>query len=111
MGPPPNFQISESRTDGSVRLSLTGELDFAVAPLLDDRLTRLRISKAPVSLDLSHLEFVDSTGLRLLIRAAADARTKHWQFRIEPDIAPEVMRLFRLVHLDTFLMYGEPPVA
>jgi anti-anti-sigma factor len=111
MGPPPNFQIHESRVNGTVRLTLTGELDFAATPQLDARLTRLRVSKSPVSLDLSHLEFVDSTGLRLLIRAAADARTKHWQLRIEPDIAPPVLRLFRLVHLDRFLMAEEPPVA
>jgi anti-anti-sigma factor len=103
MGPPPNFQIRESLMDGALRLSLTGELDFATAALLEDRLRRLRVKKSPVSLDLSHLDFIDSTGLRLLIQMAGDARMKRWPFRIEPDVAPEVMRLFKLVHLDRFL--------
>jgi anti-anti-sigma factor len=110
MRPPPNFEIHESRINGYLRLSLTGDLDFAATPLLEDRLTRLRATKSPVSLDLSHLDFVDSTGLGLLIRTAGDARIKHWQLRIEPNVAPQVRRLFRLVHLDHFLTGGEQPV-
>ena len=110
MGPPPTFQIHESRTNGRLRLSLTGELDLATTKVLDDRLTRLRATRSPVSLDLSQLDFVDSTGLRLLIQIVGDARIKHWQLRIEPDVAPEVMRLFRLVHLDRFLAAGEPAI-
>ena len=108
MGPPASFWIDESRTNGSVRLSLMGELDLAAAPLLDDRLTRLRATKSPVRLDLSRLDFIDSTGLHLLVRAVGEARIKHWQFQIEPDVAPQVMRLFRLVHLDRFVAGGEP---
>jgi anti-anti-sigma factor len=107
MGPPPNFQIRESRTDGALRLSLTGELDFATTPVLEDRLARLRAKRAPVSLDLSQLEFIDSTGIRLLIQTVGDARIKRWQLRIEPDVAPQVMGLFRLVHLDRFLASGQ----
>jgi anti-anti-sigma factor len=110
MGPPPTFRIYESRTNGSVRLSLTGELDLVATPVLEDRLTRLRATKSRVRLDLSNLDFIDSTGLHLLIRAVGDARIKHWQLRIEPDVAPQVMRLFRLVHLDHFLAGGEPPI-
>ena len=107
MGPLPTFHIEESRANGTLRLSLTGELDFATAPVLEDRLARLRARKSPVSLDLSRVAFIDSTGLRLLIQSVGDARIKHWQLRIEPDVAPEVMRLFKLVHLDRFLAEGE----
>jgi anti-anti-sigma factor len=82
---------------------LTGELDLATASVLEDRLAWLRARKSPVRLDLSHLDFIDSTGLHLLIRTVGDARIAHWQLRIEPDVAPQVMRLFRLVHLDRFL--------
>jgi anti-anti-sigma factor len=110
MGPPRTFQIHESRTNGCLRLSLTGELDLVTAPVLEDRLTRLRATKSPVGLDLSHLDFVDLTGVHLLIQAVGDARIKHWQLRIEPDVAPQVMRLFRLVHLDRFLAGGGPPI-
>jgi anti-anti-sigma factor len=98
------FAIHESQTDGCARLSLTGELDLESVSILEDRLTRLRASKSPVRLDLSKLEFIDSTGLHLLIRSVGDAHMKGWQLQIERDVAPEVMRLFRLVHLDRFVL-------
>jgi anti-anti-sigma factor len=102
-GLPPTFEIHESQLDGCLRLSLTGELDLVSTPVLEDRLTRLRAKKSPVRLDLSSLEFIDSTGLDLLIRTIGDARLRRWQLQIEPEVAPQVMRLFRLVHLDRFV--------
>jgi anti-anti-sigma factor len=109
-GPPPIFTIHESRMNGSVRLSLTGELDLGTAPVLEDRLTPLRATKSPVTLDLSRLDFIDSTGLHLLVRMVGDARIKHWQLRIDPDVSRQVMSVFKLVHLDRFLAGGEPPI-
>jgi anti-sigma B factor antagonist/stage II sporulation protein AA (anti-sigma F factor antagonist) len=95
--------------NGSFRLSLTGELDLGTTPELEDRLTRLRAANSPVTLDLSRLNFIDSTGLHLLVRMVGDARIKHWQLRIEPDVSPQVTRVFRLVHLDRFLARDDRP--
>ena len=102
-GPPADLAIEESHSGVVVRLSLTGELDLGSAQLLEDRLARLRVAKSPVRLDLSRLEFIDSTGLHLLVRTVGDAQIKGWDLEIEPDVAPEVMRLFKLVHLDRFV--------
>jgi anti-anti-sigma factor len=101
--PQPQFEIHESEENGRLRLSLEGELDLASTPALEDRLTRLRAKKRPVRLNLSKLEFIDSTGLRLLIRATGEARTNGWQFEIEEDLAPTVRGLFKLVHFDHFV--------
>ena len=102
--PSPQFDIREIQHDGHVRLSLEGELDMASAPVLEDRLTRFRAKKQAVRLDLSKLAFIDSTGLRLLIRAVGDARSAgSWQLEIEGDLAPTVRGLFRLVHFDSFV--------
>jgi anti-anti-sigma factor len=101
--PPPVFEIHESRTDQWLRLSLSGELDRASMPALEDRLTRLRAARSPVRLDLSRLEFIDSSGIRLLIQTIGEARGKHWELEIEPELTPQVMRLFRLVHLDRYV--------
>lgn len=103
MGPRPPFAISESTADGVLRLTLTGELDRWSVPLLEDRLGRLRVVREPVRLDLSKLDFIDSTGVRLLIQSVGDARIKHWQFQIERELAPQVSSLFRLMHLDRFI--------
>jgi anti-anti-sigma factor len=104
--PRPSLKIRETRADGWLRLSLTGDLDLASAPVLDDRLARFRAVKAPVRLDLSKLDFIDSTGIHLLVRTLGEARLKKWELHIERDVSPEVMRLFRLVHLDHFVWTG-----
>jgi anti-anti-sigma factor len=102
--PPPPFAISESRTDGWLRLSLTGELDRAAAPQLESRLASLRVNRSRVKLDLSHLDFIDSSGIHLLVQTIGEARLKHWEVEIEPDLSPQVQRLFKLVHLDRFVL-------
>lgn len=102
--PPPTFNIIESQIDGWLRLSLTGELDRAAAPSLEHRLTRLRVSRSPVRLDLSNLDFIDSSGIHLLVQTIGEARLKHWQVEIEPELSPQVKRLFKLVHLDRFVL-------
>jgi anti-anti-sigma factor len=104
------FAIHQLQDQDQVRLSLEGELDLASTPLLDDRLTRLRAKKRAVRLDLSRLEFIDSTGLRLLIRAVGDARASGWHLEISGDLAPTVRGLFKLVHFDQFVgADGERP--
>jgi anti-anti-sigma factor len=105
-GPPSSFEIQESQLNGWARLTLTGELDLLSAPELDGRLARFRAVKSPVSLDLSRLEFIDSTGLHMLVRAVGEARIKGWELEIEPDVSAPVMSAFRLVGLDRFLDRG-----
>ena len=103
MEPPPTFEIYETHDNGWHRLSLTGELDMGSAPMLEDRLARLRATRSPVRLNLSQLEFIDSTGIHLLVRTIGDAKIKAWELKIERDVSPQVMRLFRLVRLDRFV--------
>ena len=101
--PRPGFEIRESRSDHTLRLSLTGELDLAATPILEDRLTSLRAKRSPVVLDLSNLAFIDSTGMRLLVRMVGHARTTRWQLQIEPRVTPAVMQLLRLMHVECIL--------
>jgi anti-anti-sigma factor len=103
---PNSFAIHESQVDGYVRLTLTGELDLLATPVLEDRLSRLRAFKSPVRLDLSQLEFIDSTGLHLLVRTIGDARIKKWPLKIEPEVSPPVRSAFRLAQLDRFIAAG-----
>ena len=101
MGPPPSLEIEESRTDAGTRLSLSGELDLGSCATLEDRLAHLRATRSPVRLNLSRLEFIDSTGIHLLIRTVGEARIKGWQLEIERDIHPQAMRMFRRLKADS----------
>jgi anti-anti-sigma factor len=94
--------MEESQGDAQITLSLRGELDMGSTRILEDRLTRLRAKKRAVVLDLAELQFIDSTGLHLLVRAMADARTDGWNLCIAPEVSPTVRRLFGLVHFNPF---------
>ena len=109
--PPPTFEIRENRSERTLRLSLAGELDLATTPILEDRLTSLRAKRSPVVLDLSKLEFIDSTGIRLLVRMVGDARTTRWQLQIEPHVTEPVMQVLKLAHVERILASGDTTTA
>jgi anti-sigma B factor antagonist len=61
-----------SERDGDIHVvELIGELDLDGAPRLEAELLRVEASDAvSIIVDLSALEFIDSTGIRLLLMAA-----------------------------------------
>ena len=68
------FRVVEGRDQhGVLRLTMIGELDLAVADRLSAHLDQLSSDRTRVRLDLSRLEFIDSSGIRVLIRAAQHA--------------------------------------
>jgi anti-sigma B factor antagonist len=96
----PYFEIDELQDGEFVRLRLTGELDLGSAPALEQRLAQLRAENQAVRLDLSELEFIDSSGIHLLIGAFNDPRDDGWRLEIEPQLSSQVDRVFRLAGLD-----------
>jgi anti-sigma B factor antagonist len=82
-----------------VRLCLLGELDIASAPVLKYRLERLSAEKRRVRLDLSGLDFIDSSGIYLLVKAFNDASSDGWQFEVDPCLSPKTALTFRLAKL------------
>jgi anti-anti-sigma factor len=61
-----------------------------------------------VVLDLRGLTFMDSTGLRLVIRWDTTAREEGFRFAIVPG-TDVVQRVFRLTGMDEHLSVAEPP--
>jgi anti-sigma B factor antagonist len=94
------FEIHQHHEHGRLRLQLTGELDLASAPVLEDQLERLRADRQPVRLDLSRLGFMDSTGIHLLITAFNQAKWDGWRFEVDPELSPQVEQLFKLTGLE-----------
>ncbi|HEX2086654.1 MAG TPA: STAS domain-containing protein, partial [Solirubrobacteraceae bacterium] len=62
----------ESRSPAEATLKLSGELDLVTAPMLHAELARHHARGHRVVLDLSDVEFLDSTGLVLLMQSARD---------------------------------------
>lgn len=100
----PQFEIDEQRDQsGAVCLRLVGEFDLVVAHQLNERLEELKRSAATVKLDLSQLQFMDSTGLRVVVTAMLDAQQNGWNLEVDRRLAPPVARLLELVQADKLL--------
>jgi anti-sigma B factor antagonist len=70
MGVQDHLRIAVSEEDDRVVLSLDGELDMASAPLLQRAVENVELARRPLLvLDLERLEFIDSTGLRIILSA------------------------------------------
>ena len=66
----------ERDADGNVMLRVTGTLERGTAALLDGILQALWTDPAPVTLDLSGVDQIDSRGLEVLLNAEAQARER-----------------------------------
>jgi anti-anti-sigma factor len=65
------LEITRDDTADGVVVRLSGELDLATVPLLEDAVAGATATPdVPVALDLSGVRLVDSTGLRALLTAA-----------------------------------------
>jgi anti-anti-sigma factor len=77
---------------------LSGELDLPNAPLLDQALEEPKVSGAPsVVLDLQELRFLDSSGLRAILRAQRVADRRGQGFAITEG-SGQVQRLLGITH-------------
>ena len=86
-----------------------GELDLDTAHVVEQQLADLRGDGCErLVLDLRGLRFMDSTGLRLVIRWDTAAREHGFAFAIVPGIEV-VDRVFRLTGMDGHLTVAEPP--
>ena len=94
--PLPPFACDVEPERDSVRVRLAGALDMATAPILAAQLRELRESGfRRLVIDLGRLDFIDSTGLRLLLAQDADARQDGFSIAVVPG-KPAVQRVFEL---------------
>lgn len=108
--PPSALTISQLRESDVVRLKLVGELDLATVPRLEERLNQLRKEKVGVRLDLSEVDFIDSSGIGLLYLAVQEARDGGFSIQVEPVLTPAVRRALGLVQLEDFIVANGQPV-
>ena len=93
------FAAETERLDnGTVVVKASGELDLSTAPELEDRIHTALAGGDELVLDLSELEFIDSTGVHVVMRAFKAAEQRGAGFAIT-GAAGEVLRVFELVGL------------
>lgn len=91
------FRVDVRNPPGAIVLALTGELDLATSPVLERELNQAFAStdREPVVIDLGALEFMDSTGLNVLVRAHQRADDSARRFGLIRG-RPQVQRLLTL---------------
>lgn len=103
------LNVDIQKSDGRAQIALSGELDISSARRVEDELAAVQSrSLELLVLDLRELEFMDSTGLRLIVRADEAARANGTRFVIVRGPEP-VQRVFKIVGLDDRLEMADAP--
>jgi anti-sigma B factor antagonist len=109
----PAFAVDVRQVEGRSVVALAGELDLATAPELRQQLGLLaEDGKHHVTLDLTHLDFVDSTGLSVFVMAFNRAHAAGGSMVISNPSLP-VMRIFEITGLTSVFTIAtdEEPVS
>ena len=108
----PSFEIRESvDADGAARVTLIGELDIAVADSVEERLRQMRDEQRRARLDLSQLEFIDSSGVRVLVLGLKHSRESGHQLEVDQTVSGPVKRMIEIMGIGNALWPAGPPAA
>ena len=87
-------------------IELVGELDFTTAQQLEAVLDGMMVIPKHIIVDMSELKFIDSTGLRLLLRASTLVEGRMWV----RGASRHVSRVLELSGVAKFFCMEEDPV-
>jgi anti-anti-sigma factor len=106
-----SFDITLTRTPGRATLTLVGELDITTTPRLSKYLSTLaQTHQGLIVIDLRQLTFLDSTGVRALVRADSYARRDGWNLAIVKG-PPQVQRVLEICGLTEVLPLADEPLG
>jgi anti-anti-sigma factor len=107
----PGFDLHVERRGTTAILRVSGELDITGAERLETCIQELAgNSPDTVVIDLRDVSFMDSTGLRSLIRARALGSEAQWSLKLlrGPD---SIHRVFELTKMDDLFDFVDPSEA
>ena len=95
-----DLQVSTREESGRTVVAAIGEVDVYTAPTLDEELTRLVDAGASsLVIDLSGVDFLDSTGLSVIVKALEAVRSRDGRLDVVVT-AERVAKVFRITGLD-----------
>lgn len=96
--------VRQTQGGDSTRLALHGELDLANAQTLEMTLYEALHRGDEVVVDMAKLEFLDSTGISVLVLALRSPDAERLSFL--PSESPAVCRLLSMTGMDERLGFG-----
>ena len=103
-----NLSLETSRAGRAAVIALSGELDLAGAAALEQELARLEEDLEAVVLDLRGVEFMDSSGLRLIALSNQQAHERGSRLVLVPG-SDQVMRVFDITRMRERLEFVDDP--
>lgn len=103
-----SFQVRLRSAERAAVIVVSGELDLASAPVLEEELNRAADGADLLIVDLRELEFIDSTGLGLLIKANRQAEAAGRRFAIVRGQS-QVQRLLGVTGIEQRLTLVDAP--
>ncbi len=95
-----DLRLDLAEQSGWAVLSVGGEVDVATAPRLRERLLTLVNDRSyRIVVDLTAVDFIDSTGLGVLIGALKRVRTHEGDLRLVCS-EPRILKVFEITGLD-----------
>jgi anti-anti-sigma factor len=102
------FRIALVLNGAEVVVVLAGELDLVSAAVLERQVRTLRPAFDPIVLDLRRIDFIDSSGLRLLLSLRNDAKRDGKGLILVPG-RPQIQRIFDLTATRGLFDWRDPP--
>jgi anti-sigma B factor antagonist len=106
---PTRFEIAVGGERETKIIWVAGELDLSTVPALTHRVdSQFGESLTTLTLDLSDLTFMDSSGLRLLIELNQRAQREAWRLILIPSKHESANTVLRVTGADTALPFETP---
>ncbi len=101
--PPDDISLTVTAAEGGAWaiVSVRGEIDVSTAGSLEEAVRTCLASSGRVIIDLSGVQFMDSTGLNVLIRAQSSSNDDPSEVLRLAGVPDRVSKLLRLTQLDS----------
>jgi stage II sporulation protein AA (anti-sigma F factor antagonist) len=101
MATPKDFQVTTSMgEDDTVLIAVRGELDIATAKQLEGPFKLAISDRRPLVLDLSECPFIDSTGLRLVLRTHQELSGEEPRQPMAVVVHANLRKMFSITAID-----------
>jgi anti-anti-sigma factor len=102
------FELLSERDAGGERITVRGEMDFSVIGDVDREMRRAEATDAArIVLELDELEFMDASGVRLLLSASERSQGNGGRLRITRAQSPQVQRVLELTGVGEVLPFAD----
>jgi anti-anti-sigma factor len=97
------FRVESRRVGSYHELELIGELDISTAPILEEAIDKMSPIPDHIKVDMSQLDFIDSVGLRLLLRSSELVAGRIWLKGPTPFVA----KVFKIAGVSDLFNFAE----